>query len=572
MVKQIFCLLGLFIFLQAQAFAEVVASIDKNPVVANESFVLTITADDDVDSNALDTRALLNDFIVGRTSVSSQTSMVNFKTSRLTKWTTVLIAKHEGNYTIPAFTIDSQTTQPIDVSVVSASNSNADAQQDIFITNEISAKEVFVQQQVTLKVKLHFSSELKRGSLTEPTLTGANIAQIGKDIENETLINGRRYRVIERTYAISPQQSGDFIIKSPLFSGEIMQPSTRRSNFLSFAETKPVSVIGEEIAISVKPIPTNYQGVWLPSELIALHQEWQPEPKNFKVGEPITRVITLTAAGLSEEQLPLIDMEVPAGLKVYPDQAELHTGINNNRLVSQKVRNFAIVASKPGDYLLPEISIPWWNTKTNRIEHATIPAEHITVAPNADMPQASTQINNPINNVAQASKPSMQTAVTPVQVIVEKTPWLQWLFLGLWLLTCLAWWLSAKSTKNNSSEKVFSSNKLSTSKNNSTNAYLALLAAGKKNDMSTTVSLIVPWFNQLTSKHSTIVQSTTLSDVCQQVNEPAFEQAVIELQQACYGKSPSSWNSDKLLSLIHSINKNFSSSSVSAKTKLSLNP
>jgi hypothetical protein len=555
-VKQIYCLLGLFIFLQAQALAEVVASIDKNPVIANESFVLTITADDDIDSNALDTSALLNDFIVGRTSVSSQTSMVNFKTSRLTKWTTVLIAKREGKFTIPAFTIDNQTTQPIALSVVSASDTNAEAQQDIFITNDISAKEVFVQQQITLKVKLHFSSELKRGSLTEPTLTGANIAQIGKDIENETLINGRRYRVIERTYAISPQQSGEFVIKSPLFSGEIMQPSTRRSNFLSFAETKPVSVIGEEIAISVKPIPTNYQGIWLPSELIALHQEWQPEPKNFKVGEPITRVITLTAAGLSKEQLPLLEMEVPAGLKVYPDQAELHTGINNNRLVSQKVKNFAIVASKPGDYLLPEMTIPWWNTKTNQIEHATIPAEHITIAPNAEALLGNAPINN---SVTEPANPLQPTAVTSPQIIVEKMPWLQWVFLSLWLLTCLAWWLS---TRKNTTKKINTKHQT-----NHNNAYLALLAAAKKNDMSATLSLIIPWFNQLTSQHV-----ATLSEVCQQVDKPAFEQAVTDLQQACYGKSSSTWHSNELLSLIQAINKNFTRSSKSTTTKLSFNP
>lgn len=555
MVKQIYCVLGLFIFLQTQALAEVIASIDKNPVIANESFVLTITADDDIDSNALDTSALLNDFIVGRTSVSSQTSMVNFKTSRLTKWTTVLIAKREGNFTIPAFTIDNQKTQPITLSVVSASDTNADTQQDIFITNDISAKEVYVQQQITLKVKLHFSSELKRGSLTEPALDGANIAQIGKDIENETLINGRRYRVIERTYAISPQQSGEFVIKSPLFSGEIMQPSTRRSNFLSFAETKPVSVIGEEIAISVKPIPTNYQGIWLPSELIALHQEWQPEPKNFKVGEPITRVITLTAAGLSKEQLPLLEMEVPAGLKVYPDQAELHTGINNNRLVSQKVKNFAIVASKPGDYLLPEITIPWWNTKTNQIEYATLPAEHITVAPNADASLS----NTPVNSITEPANPVEPTAVTPPQIIVEKMPWLQWVFLGLWLLTCLAWWLSTK--------KKSSTKKVNLHLNKQNNAYLALLAAAKSNDMSATMSLIIPWFNQLTSQ-----RVATLSEVCQQIDDIAFEQAVSELQQACYGQSPTTWHSNKLLSLIQTINKNFTASSQSVTTKLSLNP
>ncbi|MGB1199087.1 MAG: BatD family protein [Thalassotalea sp.] len=557
MVKQIFCLVILLVCLQAQALAEVVASVDKNPVIVNESFVLTVTANDDVDTNALDTSALLSDFIVGRTSVSSQTSMVNFKTSRLTTWTTVLIAKKAGNYTIPSFSIDGKNTQPISVNVILASDSKASAQQDIFITNDISTKEVFVQQQLTLTVKLHFSSELKRGSLTEPELAGANIAQIGKDIENETIINGRRYRVIERTYAISPQQSGDFVITSPLFSGEIMKPSTRRSNFLSFAETKPVSVIGEEIAISVKPIPTDYQGVWLPSELIAIHQEWQPKPKNFKVGEPITRVITLTAAGLSKEQLPLIEMEMPTGLKVYPDQAELHTGINNNRLVSQKVRNFAIVASKSGEYLLPEITIPWWNTQTNRMEYATIAAETITIAPNADIvetPQAVTAI--PQASVP-AEKPVETTA--PTQVIIEKTSWLQWLFLGLWLLTCLAWWLSAKRKPS-----IHNTNKTA---QKSTDAYLTLLAACKKNELTNIMALIVPWYRQLTAQ-----QVATLSDVCQHVNDPAFEREIAELQHACYGKSPSAWQSEQLLKLIQAINKQPPSHKNNEQTTFSLNP
>ncbi|XQW85945.1 BatD family protein [Thalassotalea piscium] len=554
MVKQLFCLLGLLIFLESQALAEVIASVDKNPVITNESFVLTITADEDVDSDALDTSPLLNDFIVGRTSVSSQTSMVNFKTSRLTKWTTVLIAKEKGRFTIPSFSIDGQKTNPISIEVLSPSNSHIDRQQDIFITNEISSKEIFVQQQLMLTVKLHFASELKRGSLTEPTLAGANIAQIGKDVETETIINGRRYRVIERTYAISPQQSGDYMIKSPLFSGEIMKPSTRRSNFLSFAETTPVSVVDDDIAITVKPIPANYQGTWLPSELIALHEEWQPAPDTFKVGDPITRVITLTAAGLSKEQLPLIEMKMPQGLKVYPDQAELHTGINDNRLVSQKVRNFAIVASKPGDYLLPEIKIPWWNTKTNRMEFATIPAKSIKIAPNPD----ALQNNSPDNKVMDSATQLSPTAESTTQVVIEKTPWLQWVFLTLWLLTCFAWWFSAKKTP---IKKRTKANK------KTTDAYQTLLSACKTNDMHAVVSLIVPWFNQLSSMHL-----STLSEVTKQINQPQFEQAVTELQQACFAKSPLPWDSSQLVSLIKGINKTYTSTNKPLTTTLHLNP
>ncbi|MDG1751054.1 MAG: BatD family protein, partial [Thalassotalea sp.] len=218
MVRIFIALIGLFSLLATQtsfAYVAVTATVDKNPVVVTESFVLTVTADDDINTNALDTSPLMQDFIVGRTSVSSQTSMVNFKTTRTTTWSTVLIAREAGVITIPALSVDSAVTKPIKLNVLAASDPQANKQQDLFIITDISAKEVYVQQQLTLTVKLHFAAELKRGSLTEPSLTGANITQIGKDKEADSIINGRRYRVIERTYAISPQQSGSFTLKSP---------------------------------------------------------------------------------------------------------------------------------------------------------------------------------------------------------------------------------------------------------------------------------------------------------------------------------------------------------------------
>ena len=163
------------------AASQISATINKNPVVVNESFILKITIDDDVDTNALNTSVLLKDFIVGRTSVSSQTSMVNFKTTRTTTWSTLLISKKSGDFVIPPLSIEGMDTQAIQVNVLAEQDPRADQQKDLFITSEVSTKEVYVQQQLTLTVKLHFSAELKRGSLTEPTLEGASITQIGKD-------------------------------------------------------------------------------------------------------------------------------------------------------------------------------------------------------------------------------------------------------------------------------------------------------------------------------------------------------------------------------------------------------
>ncbi|MBA6355626.1 MULTISPECIES: BatD family protein [unclassified Colwellia] len=521
----------------AFAATQISTTIDKNPIVVNESFILKITIDDDVDTNALNTSALLKDFVVGRTSVSSQTSMVNFKTTQTTTWTTLLIGKSAGDFIIPPFTIAGINSQAIKVQILAENDPLADKQQDIFITTEISAKEVYVQQQLTLTVKLHFAAELKRGSLSEPTLESASITQIGKDKEEDTIINGRRYRVIERTYAISPKNSGEFTLKSPLFSGEILVPSTRRNNMFSFSETKPVSVIGDEIQLLVRPIPETFQGTWLPSNLLAIHQDWQPDLTTFKVGEPITRIITLTAAGLSEEQLPLLEMTVPKGLKVYPDQAQLHTGMSSGHLVSQKVRNFAIVASKPGEYQLPEISIPWWNTVTNRYQIATIAAQKITVLPNSELNTAPAVMKNQQNKVL----------IPTETIVVTQASWLQWLFLTLWLLTALAWFISAKRSK----PLTVKTTKID---NRNNNPYLSLLAACKKNQGLEVLALISPWINTLQAKAGNKI-TATLDDALIEINDNKFQEEIELLQQCYYGKEQKKWQGKALTILIQAINK-----------------
>ncbi len=545
------------LFFSAQLFAAVSATVDKNPVIEGESFILEIVADKSLDANAFDSSPLLQDFIVGRTSVSSQTSMINFKTSYTTRWKTVLIARRTGIYVIPAFTIEGEKTDPIKLTVIKASDQSTDTEKDIFIKTEISSKNVYVQQQVTLQVKLYIGAELRRASLSEPTLEDANIIQIGKDIETVEIINGRRFRVIERIYALNPQKSGDFVINTPMFSGEVVKTTTRQTNFFGFDETKPVSVLGKEIPIKVRPIPASYQGQWLPSELLALHEEWQPKNKKFKVGEPITRTITLTAAGLSEEQLPKINIKVPNGLKVYPDQAELHTSVRNNKLISQKVKNFAIVASKTGTFTLPKVVIPWWNTVTDRYEEAVLPEQTIIIEENKDF-VANTTLPPPTNITAQNNN----TCETNDKVtVITKTSWLQWLFLTLWLLTACAWFITSLRQK--------SSNKKTATKNTPAinDDYLALLKYCKENNGQQVLKAIVPWVNSL---HLSSKKIHTLDEAIELVNDEAFKQEIENLQQCYYAKNNQSWSGDTLMAMIKKLNQQ--KNSTKQDLTLRLNP
>jgi hypothetical protein len=540
----------------AFALTQVTASVDSNPVMSNESIVLTVIADDSVERDALDTASLLTDFIVARTEVSSQTSMVNFSTTRTTRWQIVLIPRSVGKLTIPALSIDGYQSQPISIDILEQNNTRSTQQQDIFVSAELSSSDVYVQQLVTLTIKLHVGVQLQRGSLTEPTLAGATIEQVGKDKESEDIVNGKRYRIIERTYAITPEQSGELTLVTPMFSGDIMVQSKRRSGFLSFGETKPVNVLGDKLTLKVRPIPVSFpidaNNSWLPSELLTLHEEWQPEPSEFKVGEPITRTITLTAAGLGKAQLPKIIMDAPIGLKVYPDQAELHSSLTKDRLISQKRQNFALVASHSGEFTLPKITIPWWNTVTNKYQQAILPEQKILVKSSENGSQNPTTADtsvNPINNNSSANivnKPLLQNQ----PMIIEKQGYLQWLFLALWLLTTLAWFVHVIYLK-----RAKTKNKKPLMKKTVNSDYLALMAACKKNNAEQSFNLLLPWLSSLTSNEDSL-EITTLSQAISQINNKDFTAAINDVQQHLYGKtsSQSDWNGNFLLDAIVQVN------------------
>jgi len=543
------------------ALTKITTSVDANSVMSNESIILTVIADDSVERDSLDTTPLLKDFILARTEVSSQTSIINFKTSRTTRWQILLIPRQTGNLIIPALAIKGYQSNAINVQVIEQGSANSTQQQDIFITAELSANNIYVQQLLVLTIKLHIGVQLQRGSLTEPSLTGATIEQIGKDTESDGIVNGRRYRIIERTYALTPEESGKFTLNTPMFSGDIMVQSKRRSSFLSFGETKPVNILGDKLPLNVRPIPDSYpmndDNSWLPSELLTLHQEWQPvssQGKNeFKVGEPITRTITLTAAGLGKAQLPKIIMDAPIGLKIYPDQAELHSNLTKEQLISQKRQNFALVASHAGEYTLPKITIDWWNTLTNKYQQAVLPEQTITVLTNADLPQ-NFIANTPstINTLSSGSlkNNTVTTLVTPT-INIEKTNYLPWIFLTLWILTAFAWASHVFYLKRNNS---FNTHNTKHPKVN--NHYLALMAACKKNNAEQALSLILPWLNNLNTNNGS-VNVSTLAAALTQINNEAFTCAINDVQQHLYGKKTvdeNKWVGGNLLKVIQQFN------------------
>ncbi|GGD55851.1 BatD family protein [Lacimicrobium alkaliphilum] len=527
---------------------EVTASVDKNPAMVDEAIILEVSANDVVDNNLFDSSVLLKDFVVGRTSVSTQTQIINFDMTRTTRWTTRLIPREPGRYTIPAFEIAGQRSEPIELMVLPASQATANQARDIYIETEVDLNKVYLQQQIHYVAKLYLSRDLQRGSLTAPKLENADIRQIGKDKEYTEISKGQRYRVIERRFAIIPQSSGTFTIEGPIFDGEITQSGNRSYGF--FNQSKPVSRVGQAIDIEVLPMPDNYQPHWLPSEYVELHQEWQGAGEQYKVGEPITRILTLTALGVVEEQLPEINSQYPDEFKSYPDQASTSTVEKDDTLVAQRQETIAIIPTRAGELTIPQVRVAWFNTLTKKTEYATLPEQTLTIAPAEVTPGTATPTPAPAETTVEdprgVDEEPQRDGLSPGLRSVNDSDSTNWwsvatiLLLALWLLTLLLWWWKSrhKQTKTKAKPKAVGAE-------NEKNLWQQLQQAVKRKDSQAVITALTPWLRC----HLGI--QGNLADCQQRLQDDALNEQINLLLASRYGKIQNNWQADKLIALLH---------------------
>ncbi|MEQ5873870.1 protein BatD [Pseudoalteromonas sp. NFXS39] len=502
MVMRLLCCLLLIAAAPLWAATQLQASVDKNPVLAGEFFILTISADDSINSEQPDTSVLLKDFVVGPTSVSSRTNIINGEISKQTNWSVKLMTRKEGTYTIPAFTVAGVSSKPIELTVAKRSQTS-EQNKEAFIKTSIKPTSLYVQEAGVYTVKLYLDNnkELLDGNLTTPEMENAELTPINKQSEDYELIDGKRYLVITREYLVQPQKSGVNTITAPVFNGRI------RQNYRQMA----VSAMGEDVDIEIKPIPENYSGAWLPSELVNLDEQWQPKDDTVEVGTPITRTITLTALGVTKEQLPDIDMPQVQGFRSYPDEKESNHLVRDGRVISQQTASYALLPQTPGTYTLPEIKLPWFNTKINRISYATIPARTLTVVPSTN---PLTPTAPAIAEPQTASSNELSHTPTNVQTVTQVTSPM-WLIIvaivgyGLWLVTLV---LYIKKRPQQSTPKALSKSVTSVSLNE-----LKLFA--KQNNSSAFYNALNLYAKQYTGKNVAAIEYLLASLKNTQLND-----------------------------------------------------
>lgn len=375
-------LLVLSIFPAFSGAATITVQPDRNPAVLQESFQLLFEAVGEVDGDP-DFSPLEKDFQVLSTSTSSSMSIVNTDITRTRQWRLTLLPLKSGNLTIPAISFGKdkspETSLKVEQSRTGLSGQDA---RDIFIEVEAAPEAAYVQAEVVYTIKLYRSVATSNETLSEPAVSqgSAIVEQLDADGSYDIIIKGRRYAVFERSYGIYPQVSGSLMIPPVRFQAQLSSTSIFSLDPFG-GGTKTVVSQSEPVELQVEPIPAAYSGAhWLPAADVKITEEWSRNPLELLPGEPVTRTLTLSAQGLTSSQLPEIPELFPGDFKQYPDMPVLENTRSADGITAVRQQKSAIIPAQAGEYTLPDISLPWWNTGTQTLEYAVLPERQVQVA------------------------------------------------------------------------------------------------------------------------------------------------------------------------------------------------
>lgn len=180
-------------------------------------------------------------------------------------------------------------------------------------------------------------------------------------------IDGVSYSGLRFAYLVSPVAAGRLQVPAIPVTAQVGQataPLTARSLPLALNAAGPPAGAGDLLAASA----------------VRMSQQVSYSADPPKVGDRISRLVTVEAQGAMAMLIPPPAVASVAGLKVYGSAPTL-SPLSDSRggfLGGRQVTRIDYVVTQPGAYALPPVTLRWWNLATAKEEQAALPAVTFT--------------------------------------------------------------------------------------------------------------------------------------------------------------------------------------------------
>ena len=424
-------------------------------------------------------------------------------------------------------------------------DASAQAPQPIARVRVEPAQHIVVGQPVRLIVEVLVPNYFT-GSPQFPELEMKNVIIVSPQETPQNLseqIAGVAYAGIRQTYFVYPEQAGEFHL-----------PSARIK--VRYADTPPHSLESDVPLPTLTfraDIPAAATGLsyFLPTTRLVMEQHWKPSLKDLRSGQTVERTITITTDMLQAMLIPPVPLEVPDGLRVYPEEPIVKDEKTDRGefIGGQRIQTAKYLIQNPGEYTLPEIELKWWDLNEGRVRTQTLPAVHISAAMDP--------------NYAPELPPTVEPAMT--QEVSAARPWKRYRLwiraawpgvlasLGfVWLVARRGFqvvrWMRIKIRQNRESEGAY---------------FRRLIASCNRNEASASYQQLVQWLRRARTK-------SAVEEFLQDCDDPTLTNQVKALGEELYFSGNSKpWDGR---ALADSLKRHRRASEVRAKKRYRLPP
>ncbi|MDW6022888.1 hypothetical protein SAZ10_14080 [Mesorhizobium sp. BAC0120] len=238
-------------------------------------------------------------------------------------------------------------------------------------------------------------------------------------------IDSVTYAGIRRTYLVTPQAAGDFVLPQvPItfsYAAVPGQPPASGS----------VTVPPEKFTVAGVPGASAGAGSAIAAKL-AVAQALDRDLKGIKVGDTLVRTVSVTAEGMQAMMIPAPDFTAPDGVRIYRQDPVLSDGTPQGQgsAEGKRIDRVTYAFERPGNYVLPAVEIGWYDPATQKRQVAQVREIAVTVGEHT------------------AFKPAIAPPAAPKQAGPPGyTKWLQLLswVAGAALTLALLAWLGARA-------------------------------------------------------------------------------------------------------------------------------
>ncbi|MBQ7412780.1 MAG: BatD family protein [Alphaproteobacteria bacterium] len=371
------------------AYAATTVRFDPATVALGESTQLVFETDRPLSAEP-DLSGLIGHFAVAGHQESSETIQINGRRRSKHLLSYTVFPRHAGTLSTGDLTINGETIEP---AILTVEEAGSPAGLPIVFRAITNTQTAYPEQAVLWTAQLVYATSLLDAKIMPPIVENARVLQLDADKTYQALSNNQPVRVFERTYVVIPEKSGTMVIPGVEVYGAVPANNTMSAADLFdqgmlfnglLGGQKDIRLESNAISIRVLPKPTDWKGWWLPANAVSLTVD-DSFPDVIRAGDSLTRVLTLTADGVTGEQLPTLTYAGRDGLKVYPSPEKRETKQTEDGFIQGiETVSFVLVPTKSGTITIPEMRLSWFNVQTQQREEAIVPEKVLTVEAGAE--------------------------------------------------------------------------------------------------------------------------------------------------------------------------------------------